>query len=343
MHSDCLDCTLPGFLRGEKPRKKYSPPVYVTVHRCSLQPSGRTTRSTQDPLLADDELTNDRMNTEEIAEDSMSTSFPSTGDTSTPSFFSSSLSPTISSLTSSQDHTVSNISLPSNHSQTTQTPSLDLTPVPTNLNFSNNGNVISSSPICIHNRSLCHSIHNESMAHINTENIETAELQRDLPTSTYSTDMKENISMTTTAPSSTDEPRTMRNNTTDFRRPAEISIYQSTIGVNDTDDISNKNTSEQSHNNARRHARIGNQFFPYEQVYTLTYWMFYPYNKGKEVCTVNLGLFLGHIFKPRVKGLCHGEEITMGNHVGDWEHVSIQFKVSKGNILFDHCRTFNSR
>lgn len=71
-----------------------------------------------------------------------------------------------------------------------------------------------------------------------------------------------------------------------------------------------------------------------ENIFTVTYWMFYPYNRGKPVCSINLGFFLGRMVKPRDKmGKCHGEEVTMGDHVGDWEHVSIQFKVSLGGIL----------
>lgn len=62
------------------------------------------------------------------------------------------------------------------------------------------------------------------------------------------------------------------------------------------------------------------------QVFTVTYWMFYPYNYGKDVCTINLGYYLGRMYKPPVNGTCFGEEVGMGKHVGDWEHVSIQFR-----------------
>lgn len=126
----------------------------------------------------------------------------------------------------------------------------------------------------------------------------------------------------------TDKLQTERDNTTGNLWPSEINLNQSSIEINGTDDISTE-IREPSHNSTRRYARQ-DQLHSIEQVYTLTYWMFSPYNKGKEVCTVNLGAFLGRIFKPRLKGVCHGEEITMGNHVGDWEHVSIQFKVSEG-------------
>ncbi|GJQ74391.1 hypothetical protein Trydic_g21265 [Trypoxylus dichotomus] len=51
----------------------------------------------------------------------------------------------------------------------------------------------------------------------------------------------------------------------------------------------------------------------------LTYWMFYPYNEGKEVC------FLGRIPTPLIFNRCLGKKRTFGNHIGDFEHLSISF------------------
>lgn len=73
------------------------------------------------------------------------------------------------------------------------------------------------------------------------------------------------------------------------------------------------------------------------QVFTVTYWMFYPYNYGKDVCTINLGYYLGRMYKPAVNGTCFGEEVAMGKHVGDWEHVSIQFRVCFVLISYSIC------
>ncbi|KAK4327853.1 hypothetical protein Pmani_001702 [Petrolisthes manimaculis] len=82
---------------------------------------------------------------------------------------------------------------------------------------------------------------------------------------------------------------------------------------------------------------------PAEHTFTVTYWMFYPYNRGKPVCSVNLGYFLGRIAKPRDKrGECHGEEVIMGDHVGDWEHVSIQFKGSTPTQMYVSTHTFGA-
>lgn len=45
------------------------------------------------------------------------------------------------------------------------------------------------------------------------------------------------------------------------------------------------------------------------------YFYFYPFNKGKKVC---VGLFIDSIG-------CVGTYSVFGNHVGDWEHVTIRF------------------
>ncbi|MFD8888800.1 Vps62-related protein [Streptomyces erythrochromogenes] len=45
------------------------------------------------------------------------------------------------------------------------------------------------------------------------------------------------------------------------------------------------------------------------------YWMFYAYNEGKRVCIGG-----------QVKSTCLGVWSTFGNHVGDWEHVTIRFE-----------------
>jgi len=47
----------------------------------------------------------------------------------------------------------------------------------------------------------------------------------------------------------------------------------------------------------------------------VTYSLFYPFNYGKDVC---VGIDTG--------GLCLGEVKTFGNHVGDWEHVSLRLQ-----------------
>ncbi|XP_076677989.1 uncharacterized protein LOC143374047 isoform X2 [Andrena cerasifolii] len=57
----------------------------------------------------------------------------------------------------------------------------------------------------------------------------------------------------------------------------------------------------------------------------VTYWMFYPFSEGKAVCVLDLGFF-GTWPIPTVGGVCLGIQKEYGNHVGDWEHMSLYFK-----------------
>ncbi|XP_033341958.1 uncharacterized protein LOC117229525 [Megalopta genalis] len=57
----------------------------------------------------------------------------------------------------------------------------------------------------------------------------------------------------------------------------------------------------------------------------VTYWMFYPFSEGKAVCVLDLGFF-GTWPIPTVGGMCLGMLKEYGNHVGDWEHMSLYFK-----------------
>ncbi|XP_053598673.1 uncharacterized protein LOC103571680 [Microplitis demolitor] len=56
----------------------------------------------------------------------------------------------------------------------------------------------------------------------------------------------------------------------------------------------------------------------------VTYWMFYPFSEGKAVCVLDLGFF-GTWPIPSVEGVCLGQLKEYGNHVGDWEHMSLYF------------------
>lgn len=63
-------------------------------------------------------------------------------------------------------------------------------------------------------------------------------------------------------------------------------------------------------------------------IFTITYWFFYPFKRGKRVCTSNIPL-LGWILFPRFDGRCLAREVVMEDHVGDWEHLSINFQVDE--------------
>lgn len=47
----------------------------------------------------------------------------------------------------------------------------------------------------------------------------------------------------------------------------------------------------------------------------IIYWTFYPYNNGKRVC---IGFYVDNVG-------CIGGYSTFGNHVGDWEHMTVRF------------------
>ncbi|VEN44793.1 unnamed protein product [Callosobruchus maculatus] len=51
----------------------------------------------------------------------------------------------------------------------------------------------------------------------------------------------------------------------------------------------------------------------------VSYWLFYPYNEGKDVC------FLGKVPTPQIFNTCFGKRKSIGNHLGDWEHMSLSF------------------
>ncbi|KAK6639677.1 hypothetical protein RUM43_007950 [Polyplax serrata] len=59
----------------------------------------------------------------------------------------------------------------------------------------------------------------------------------------------------------------------------------------------------------------------------VTYWMFYPFSQGKSLCTFDMGRF-GAWPIPKLNNQCLGNIKEYGNHVGDWEHVSLYFEVS---------------
>jgi len=62
------------------------------------------------------------------------------------------------------------------------------------------------------------------------------------------------------------------------------------------------------------------------------YWAFYPYNQGKRVC---LGA--------SIKGRCIGKCRWFGNHVGDWEHVTIRLKNNLPFAMYISAHNFGGK
>lgn len=55
----------------------------------------------------------------------------------------------------------------------------------------------------------------------------------------------------------------------------------------------------------------------------IIYWTFYPYNNGKLVCVGG-----------KIAGTCIGDPTRFGNHVGDWEHMTVRFYDGRPSQVF---------
>lgn len=85
----------------------------------------------------------------------------------------------------------------------------------------------------------------------------------------------------------------------------------------------------QKHDDFEKKKKKGNR--PQKLHFHVTYWMFYPFSEGKAVCVLDLGFF-GSWPIPTVGGICLGMFKEYGNHVGDWEHMSLYFKVDEYSL-----------
>ncbi|XP_054257685.1 uncharacterized protein LOC128982752 [Macrosteles quadrilineatus] len=65
--------------------------------------------------------------------------------------------------------------------------------------------------------------------------------------------------------------------------------------------------------------------------FIITYWFFYPFNEGKEICTVGNQT---PIPVPQIFNRCLGKLRFYGTHVGDWERVSLIIKNGRPTLLF---------
>lgn len=342
----CLDCTLPEFLHGQKPQKKYSPPLYVVINTCPPQPSARAVKSTQ-KSLPDDMLINDNIQFDDDVDDTTTiTTFSQTANASTFSNQNSTMQPNTSSPYSNHTYSLLNTSPELNQTQAGQTHTFVSTVGARNSqNTSYEENATTTFPsICTNNGSLCYTSTSDGKTNNTMNNTLIPDNAKNLHTRNVG--VMDNHLLNTTKAQYTNESQTMRDEFNEFLN-SSLTRSQYNIQMDDTDDLTNtsKLTRGQYHNSNKRHIQQFNdedESTPYEQQYSVTYWMFYPYNRGKKICTVNLGFFLGHMLKPKLYGVCHGEEITVGNHVGDWEHISIQFHGSRPHRMYVSTHTFGA-
>ncbi|XP_046391957.1 uncharacterized protein LOC124160209 [Ischnura elegans] len=69
--------------------------------------------------------------------------------------------------------------------------------------------------------------------------------------------------------------------------------------------------------------------------FMVTYWLFFPFSEGKDVCVVETGpRLLGPWPLPLVGGHCLGKRRRYGSHLGDWEHLSIRFVGGQPHSLY---------
>ncbi|XP_063881478.1 uncharacterized protein LOC135111735 isoform X1 [Scylla paramamosain] len=338
---ECLDCTLPGFLHGQKPQKKYSPPVYVTIHTCPSLSSSRAVRNTLNSLTNDKFISLNTYNN--IPDDVTTMSISQADHRPTFSVTNTTMQQNISSLSTDSTYLLPNIFSQINQTQPRKIHSSVSTLEARNSQYvSYEENTTTSFSVCISNGTLCHKSTSREKTHTNMTKIQTADDSSNLDTRNIR--FIDNILLNTTVTPYMNESQFTQKYFTKFLNSSEP---QNNTQVDDTNDLRNntKLTSiRQYRNNEEQHPRAPSnkdRLLPSEQQYTVTYWMFYPYNRGKNICTINLGFF-GQMFKVKVNGVCYGEEITLGNHVGDWEHVSIKFKGSKPTHMYVSAHTFGA-
>ncbi|XP_045139261.1 uncharacterized protein LOC123520762 isoform X2 [Portunus trituberculatus] len=335
---ECLDCTLPGFLHGQKPKKNYSPPVYVTIHTCPSVLSSRAVRNTEISLSDDEFISLKTYN--DALENITTESISHTDHRPTFSAIDATMEQNTSSLYTNFTYLLPNISSQDNQAQGRKIHSSVSTLETGNPQYEEN---TTSFSICINNGTSCQKSIIEEKTHINMTKVQIPDYSNNLDTRNIR--VIDNIPLRTTVTPYTNESQITKIYFTEFLN-SSLS-QQNDTQVNNTNDLINKTKSTSIrlyYNNEKQHGRAPtnkDQFLPSEQQYTITYWMFYPYNRGKNVCTINLGFF-GKMFKIKINGVCYGEEITLGNHVGDWEHVSIKFKGSEPTHMYVSAHTFGA-
>ncbi|XP_069938478.1 uncharacterized protein [Cherax quadricarinatus] len=376
---ECSNCALPRFLFGKKPGGHHTPAVYATIHTCGPPTLGRESRSTS---ATDNEYSSvNNGETETTFSLNLSHQNLSNGrrsvelrDTKPQPPTSTLTSPTLKVKVESKDPLV-------HFSSTTENtvlaqPFLSLLDsghssppllIKDDTNFNNvrndqlhwrdplkslnsyNTNLNKDNEISIIAANVSFSSNDVITAHTANFDSKTSQFFKQSPTVTYNGSSNYPITSHYET-SATYKPILQYNNIVDTRNNERV-LSQEPNNKDDTvqttvqDEEMMANTTASYHTSEKRHTSkvmTSEIILSHEQQFTVTYWMFYPYNYGKKVCTANLGFIFGRVFKPRINGVCHGEELTMGSHTGDWEHISIKFKGSSPVQMYISTHTFGA-
>lgn len=100
------------------------------------------------------------------------------------------------------------------------------------------------------------------------------------------------------------------------KNPAEHKVSVYTLVTACSPNLSYRVTDSNSLTNTINTIYRPSELYPHFHV---VFWIFYPYNEGKEVC------LLGKVPTPLLFSSCIGQRKIIGNHVGDWEHISLSF------------------
>jgi Ricin-type beta-trefoil lectin domain-like/Vacuolar protein sorting-associated protein 62 len=92
-------------------------------------------------------------------------------------------------------------------------------------------------------------------------------------------------------------------------------VTKQSLGCNNCTDPAFLDGQRPDQNRVPVYAEIVKRNTPGIDTTDILYWTFYPYNNGKVVCVGDLDPLLG----------CIGDRVRFGNHVGDWEHMTVRF------------------
>ncbi|XP_068224026.1 uncharacterized protein [Palaemon carinicauda] len=291
-NAECKSCPLPQFMYGKKPGKEHIPPTYATINICAPRKTGKK--------LSSDGNINYQ---ESLSDAGIEDNIDITQNTSESSISHYTLVPGV--LDVQEDETK------------------DYPPLAYNQNYTamNNISVIIEENSQTKLEHFSNATGSQGQGH-NISTIDNTDIFESIPEVNYqeinNTFPEREITALKTSPLSSESGR--GNGTA-----LNTNVQSESEDPRDLEGVSSSSKKLNNTFGFHRKAKQQNKFSEQSQQFSVTYWLFYPYNKGKKICTTTL-FFLGRILQPTLGGECYGEEIYMGNHVGDWEHITIKFE-----------------